>query len=85
MPTAKIAYSNLKAEMARKNIYIQDIANILGVSRDTAGRKLSRKNPLSLDEAFVIVRSFFPDQEVCYLFSEAASETQPTNQEQKPA
>ena len=68
MSRDKIAYSNLRAEMARSGITIQDIAKAIGTSRDTAGAKLSRKRPISLDEAFVIVDAFFPDKDISFLF-----------------
>lgn len=36
-------FSNLRAEMARYNITIQDIAKALNRTRDTISNKLSRK------------------------------------------
>lgn len=68
MPRDKIAYPNLRAEMARSNISIQDIARAIGTARDTAGAKLSRKRPISLNEAFEIANTFFPDKDVHFLF-----------------
>lgn len=76
MPRDKIAYPNLRAEMARSNISIQDIANVIGTARDTAGAKLSRKRPINLNEAFEIADTFFPDKDVRYLF-EAEQDIQP--------
>lgn len=72
MAVANIAFCNLRAEMARKRISIADIAKVIGVNRDTAGKKLARKAPIQLDEAFVIRNNFFPECEVNYLFAEAA-------------
>lgn len=63
-----IAFDNLRAEMARKNICIQDIAKICGYNRDTLARKLSKKSPINLDEAFDIQSKVFPDMDVRYLF-----------------
>lgn len=45
MPAANIKYPNLRAEMARKNITIQDIAEVITTGRDTAGAKLSGTSP----------------------------------------
>lgn len=67
---SSIAYSNLRAEMARHHISVQDIAAAINTNRDTAGRKLSGKSQFSLPEAFKIVRTFFPSMEIGYLFSE---------------
>lgn len=70
MPQAQIAFSNLKAEMARSNVAIKDIAAAIGTSIGTAGAKLSRRTPLKLNEAFIIKERFFPDKEIPYLFAE---------------
>lgn len=72
MATAKIAFENLRAEMARKNINVGDIANALHIARGTVGYKLSRKRPLTLDEAYIIANTFFPEKNVDYLFQETA-------------
>lgn len=63
-----IAFDNLRAEMARKSIGIQDMAKICGYNRDTLSRKLSKKSPINLDEAFDIQSKVFPDMDVRYLF-----------------
>ena len=65
-----VAFSNLRAEMARNGITISKIAKIIGVTRDTMGKKLSQKSPINLDEAFAIQKEFFPDSDVSYLFAE---------------
>ena len=49
-----IAFANLRAEMGRNDISIQQIAEEIGMNRDTLGRKLSRKSSLRLQDAFKI-------------------------------
>ena len=71
MAQAQIAYRNLRAEMARRNVSIGDISRTLGVGRDTVGRKLARKTSLALDEAYQIAKTWFPDCGMDYLFAEA--------------
>ena len=68
MKQNNIAFDNLRAEMARKNICIQDMARICAYNRDTLSRKLSKKSPINLDEAFDIQSKMFPDLDVRYLF-----------------
>ena len=63
-----IAYPNLRAEMARKDITIQDIAVKINLRRETISEKLSLKRNLYLYEAFEIQRIFFPDLSIEYLF-----------------
>ncbi len=70
MAVAKIAFANLRAEMSRKNINITMISKLLGVTRGTAGNKLSRKQPITIEEAFLISETFFPEQDLKYLFAE---------------
>ena len=73
----KIIFSDLRAEMARNNVRIKDMANALGVTRDTMGLKLSGKSPLKLDEAFKINRDFFPNKSLWELFKELENSDQP--------
>lgn len=77
-----IAYPNLRAEMGRKNINIQTLADTCGVTRDSLSRKLSRKSRIALDEAFVIQRKAFPECDFKYLF---ATEDTAQNQRDRPA
>ncbi len=70
MRNSKIMFSNLRAEMARKEITIIEISKLLGVNRDTVSRKLSGKSKLYLNEAMLINKEFFPNKELPYLFQE---------------
>ena len=65
-----IAFSNLRAEMGRNGCTIADLAKTMGVTRETASNKLSRKTPIMLDEAIAIQHERFPDCDVRYLFHE---------------
>lgn len=71
MRKAGIAYKNLRVEMARCNIGIKDIAETCGYNRDTLARKLSKKSPINLDEAFQIQQKIFPELDIRYLFDTA--------------
>lgn len=68
MPASKIIFPNLRAEMARKKITIQDIANVIKTSRETAGAKLSGKRTLSFEDAATIADTFFPGADILQLF-----------------
>lgn len=56
--------------MARKEITIKEMAKKIGVNRDTMSGKLSGRRPLYLNEAFIINRTFFPEEDISYLFQE---------------
>lgn len=71
MRESNIVFTNLRVEMARENIGVVKMAKRLGWNRDTLARKLSNRTPISLDEAFLIQRTFFPSLDVKYLFAEA--------------
>lgn len=72
-----VAFVNLRAEMARRNIGIKDIAEACNYNRDTLARKLAKKSPLNLDEAFEIQQTLFPGQDIRYLFAaDTDSETE---------
>lgn len=63
-----MSYSNLKAEMARRGITIESIAQLLGIHRNSAANKVNGKNQFTIQEAFDIQKTFFPDLEAQYLF-----------------
>lgn len=74
MGVSNIAFENVKIEMARNNIAIKDMAKAAGVTRDMMRNKLSRKTPINLNEAFLIVTKCFPDSNIWDLFRELAGE-----------
>ncbi len=74
MAINNIAFRNLRAEMGRRQITIRNIADTIGMNRDTLSRKLSRNSPLNLNEAFEITDKCFPDMTVEVLFAEAREE-----------
>ncbi len=79
MAKTNIAFQNLRAEMARNNIAIKDMAKVVGVTRETMSNKLSRKTSINLDEAFLIVSKCFPGTDIWLLFKELSEEAQSCN------
>lgn len=65
---AKIKYPNLRAEMSRIGIRQRDVAKLLGVSELTVSKKMNGKSSFTIDEAFLIKETFFPNFTVDYLF-----------------
>lgn len=47
-------YSNVKAELARKNLSVVDLAKRTGINYQTLANKINGKYPLTLDEAKAI-------------------------------
>ena len=65
-------YPNLAAEMARNGIKRKEIAEKLDVRIGTIYDKLNGKYSLTLDEAFFIRETFFPNHTLEYLFAKSA-------------
>ena len=60
--------NNLRAEMARKNITMMDLANLLGVRHATISDKINGKYRFYYEEALKIKNTFFPECSLEYLF-----------------
>ncbi len=67
-------YGNLIAEMARNRVLIEDISKLLGIHRNSVSYKLN-KGSFYIDEGEAIQETFFPDQELKYLFRKDESDT----------
>ena len=63
-------YRNLRAEMARKSVKINDIANFLDVRYATICDKMNGKFRFYYDEAAAIKEHFFPEHDLEYLFNQ---------------
>ncbi len=61
-------YMNLRAEMARNDVTIGDIAKVLDVRYATICDKLNGRFRFYYDEALKIKKHFFPDCSLEYLF-----------------
>lgn len=55
MKRNRVMYENVRVEMARNNLTILDIAQRVGMNRETLSRKLSGRSPLNLNSLFGIV------------------------------
>ena len=67
---ARNKHPNLRAEMSRIGIRQKDIAKLLGVSELTVSKKMNGKSSFTIDEAFLIQKTFFPNLSLDYLFSD---------------
>lgn len=63
-----MAYSNLKAEMGRNDVTIEEIAKGLGIHRNSASNKINGPSSFSIEEAILVREKFFPDKTLDYLF-----------------
>ncbi len=59
---------NLKGEMAKRSIKIEDIANVLQIHRNSASNKINGDTAFSIDEAVKVKEAFFPELSLKFLF-----------------
>lgn len=67
-----IVFPNLKAEMARKNITVKEIAEFLGKNDSWLDNRISGKASLPLVDGVRIKNKFFPEIDIEVLFSDSA-------------
>lgn len=63
---------NLKAEMARKGITNEQLANEIGINPATMSAKLNIAGRMRLDEAQCLRDKFFPGMTMDYLFGDSS-------------
>ncbi len=63
-----MACKNLKAELAREEIAIEELAKLLNVHRNSVANKLNGVTAFTIDEAFLIQETYFPNLSLGYLF-----------------
>lgn len=59
---------NLKGEMAKKSIKVEDIAHVLQIHRNSASNKINGDTSFSIDEAVKVKEAFFPELSLKFLF-----------------
>lgn len=62
-------YSNVKAELARRNLSVVDLSNMTGIRYQTLALKLNGRYPLTLDEAKAIKKALDVDIAIEDLFA----------------
>lgn len=65
-------YLNLKKEMDRNGITIEDLSKSLNLHRNTISNKINGSTPLSIEEGMKIRNIFFEYADFQYLFKKTA-------------
>ena len=60
---------NLIKEMAVAKITNEDLSKAISAHRNTIANKLNGISNFSIDEAFTIQKTFFPNLDIAYLFA----------------
>ena len=66
-------YKNLETSIFAEVLSKRDIAKKLGIGYNTLLGKLSGKQPMKLDEAFLIKQEYFPGKNIEWLFATDAA------------
>lgn len=66
-------YLNLKKEMERNGVTIDDISKYLELHRNTVSNKINGITPLSVEEGIKIRNAFFEYADFQYLFKKTAA------------
>lgn len=74
MAVFETRYSNLRREMANKNLTNVRLASALKISRSALRNKFAGKSSFTLDEALIIQKYFFPEHSLEYLFTGAETD-----------
>ncbi len=70
-----IIFSNIRIEMARKNLTINEMSKLSEINRNRLSEKLSGKRKINLNEALCLARKCFPECDLYYLFKELLDDT----------
>lgn len=65
---------NLKGELAKKGITIEEVARFLGIHRNSVANKINGDSSFTIDEAFKIQKKYFPKLSLDYLFKKDRKE-----------
>ena len=60
---------NLRGEMAKRKVSIENLATLLDIHRNSVANKLDGDSAFSVEQAFKIQERYFPDLELKYLFA----------------
>ena len=59
---------NLRVEMLKNKITIEELAEFLNIHRNSVSNKLNGNTSFTTEEAMAIQEKYFPDKELKYLF-----------------
>lgn len=59
---------NLKGEMAKKGVTIEEVSKLLGIHRNSVANKLNGDSSFTIEEAFKVHDVYFPQMSLNYLF-----------------
>ncbi len=73
-------YSNLKAELARKGVSMEEVSKALEIHRNSVANKINGDTPFTVEEAFKIQKRYFPKLSLDYLFATDVTDKEKTEE-----
>ena len=77
----KMKYSNLKAELARKGVSMEEVSKALEIHRNSVANKINGDTPFTVEEAFKIQKRYFPKLSLDYLFATDVTDKEKTEEQ----
>lgn len=74
-------YSNLKAELARKGVSMEEVSKALEIHRNSVANKINGDTPFTVEEAFKIQKRYFPKLSLDYLFATDVTDKEKTEEQ----
>lgn len=74
-------YSNLKAELARKGVSMEEVSKALEIHRNSVANKINGDTPFTVEEAFKIQKKYFPKLSLDYLFATDVTDKEKTEEQ----
>lgn len=71
---------NLKSEMTRNSLTVDDIANALKIHRNSAQNKINGASKFNIEEAFELKAKLFPYADLSFLFKDYPRQPRDNNQ-----
>ena len=75
-------YSNLKAELARKGVSMEEVSKALEIHRNSVANKINGDTPFTVEEAFKIQKKYFPKLSLDYLFATDVTDKEKTEEQE---
>ncbi len=75
-------YSNLRAELARDGVSMEEVSKALNIHRNSVANKINGDTPFTVEEAFKVQKKFFPKLSLDYLFAADSTDKETKDQEQ---
>lgn len=69
-----MAYLNLRVELYKNQITLEEVASLLGIHRNTVSNKINGDSSFSIEEATTLRNAYFKGMPIEYLFAKSGND-----------